>query len=255
MNRQLFFVAAGTLALAAPASADFTGLLVEDKTDAKAAAAGLFVCNVYAQFDNPDDQLHLVCAEDVPSLCPGGNLAASSAFYQHPMGGDTAPPQSAIDADPLARYDSFVTIGVKVDDGSDLTFLTPSSTAFDASSFSGSWFITPKDVHGVPVDGKVLIAQLTTTECPSTVTGTILIQWRPPGGSCGQAIAEFAHTCERGCPWDCQAVPDGNVGINDFLDLLGQWNQIGTPCDFGDGPPGVGVEDFLSLLAHWGLCP
>ncbi len=28
------------------------------------------------------------------------------------------------------------------------------------------------------------------------------------------------------CPWDCQAVPDGNVGINDFLALLGHWG----PC-------------------------
>ena len=57
------------------------------------------------------------------------------------------------------------------------------------------------------------------------------------------------------CSWDCQAVPDGNVGINDFLDLLGNWGRIGTPCDFGDGPAGVGIEDFLDLLAHWGPCP
>ena len=57
------------------------------------------------------------------------------------------------------------------------------------------------------------------------------------------------------CPWDCQAAPDGAVGINDFLDLLAQWTQVGSACDFGDGPPGVGVEDFLSLLANWGPCP
>ena len=57
------------------------------------------------------------------------------------------------------------------------------------------------------------------------------------------------------CPWDCQAEPDGNVGINDFLDLLGTWNQIDVPCDFIAGPPGIGVEDFLELLAHWGPCP
>ena len=56
------------------------------------------------------------------------------------------------------------------------------------------------------------------------------------------------------CPWDCQVVPDGNVGINDFLDLLGQWTQIGAACDFGEGPPGVGVEDFLALLGNWGPC-
>jgi len=57
------------------------------------------------------------------------------------------------------------------------------------------------------------------------------------------------------CPWDCQAVPNQDVGINDFLDLLGQWSQVGTSCDLGEGPDGVGVEDFLALLGHWGPCP
>ncbi|TDI53466.1 MAG: hypothetical protein E2O95_02890 [Acidobacteria bacterium] len=52
-------------------------------------------------------------------------------------------------------------------------------------------------------------------------------------------------------PWDCQTNPDGLVGINDFLDLLGQWAQLCTSCDFGVGAPGVGVEDFLALLGHW----
>jgi len=65
----------------------------------------------------------------------------------------------------------------------------------------------------------------------------------PPGGGGGS------------CLWDCQVVEDGNVGINDFLDLLGQWSQVGSLCDFNEGPPGVGVEDFLALLGHWGPCP
>jgi hypothetical protein len=55
------------------------------------------------------------------------------------------------------------------------------------------------------------------------------------------------------CPWDCQAVPDGEVGINDFLDLLGQWTLIDARCDFDGG--GVGINDFLDLLGHWGPCP
>ena len=55
------------------------------------------------------------------------------------------------------------------------------------------------------------------------------------------------------CPWDCQASPDGDVGINDFLDLLGQWTQVGTSCDFDGG--GVGINDFLDLLAAWGPNP
>ncbi len=53
------------------------------------------------------------------------------------------------------------------------------------------------------------------------------------------------------CPWDCEPIPSGAVGIEDFLALLGQWAQECTPCDFGLGPPGVGVEDFLGLLGRW----
>ncbi len=53
------------------------------------------------------------------------------------------------------------------------------------------------------------------------------------------------------CPWDC-ANDDGEVGINDFLALLGQWNTPGS-CDFDGG--GVGINDFLALLANWGPCP
>jgi len=55
------------------------------------------------------------------------------------------------------------------------------------------------------------------------------------------------------CPWDCGDSPDGNVGILDFLALLAEWNQVGTPCDF-DGR-GVGITDFLLLLSQWGPCP
>jgi len=54
------------------------------------------------------------------------------------------------------------------------------------------------------------------------------------------------------CPWDCEATPDKNVGINDFLGVLAQWGTTG-PCDFDGG--GVGITDFLGLLANWGPCP
>ena len=56
------------------------------------------------------------------------------------------------------------------------------------------------------------------------------------------------------CLWDCSGIKgDGEVSISDFLALLAQWGQVGTPCDFDGG--GVGVTDFLELLAHWGPCP
>ena len=57
-----------------------------------------------------------------------------------------------------------------------------------------------------------------------------------------------------GCPWDCEATPDGGVGINDFLQLLAQWGSKSGSCDFGEGEPGVGINEFLTLLSRWGPC-
>ena len=54
------------------------------------------------------------------------------------------------------------------------------------------------------------------------------------------------------CPWNCQEFMDESVGVQDFLELLYQWGQTDTSCDFDGG--GVGVTDFLALLAHWGPC-
>ena len=58
-----------------------------------------------------------------------------------------------------------------------------------------------------------------------------------------------------GCQWDCQATPDGQVNIPDFLAILAQWGQKGTSCDFGTGDAGVGVNEFLDFIAHFGPCP
>ena len=55
----------------------------------------------------------------------------------------------------------------------------------------------------------------------------------------------------NGCPWDC-ADGDGEVGIVDFLELLAQWDEVGSSCDFDGG--GVGIVDFLKLLGNWGPC-
>ena len=54
------------------------------------------------------------------------------------------------------------------------------------------------------------------------------------------------------CQWDCELVPDKNVGINDFLRVLADWGMP-SPCDFDGG--GVGINDFLKVLANWGPCP
>lgn len=64
---------------------------------------------------------------------------------------------------------------------------------------------------------------------------------------------EGAFLIDRGsnCPWDC-ADGNGTVDTVDFLALLAEWAQVGTPCDFDGG--GVSTVDFLALLAEWGDC-
>ncbi len=59
--------------------------------------------------------------------------------------------------------------------------------------------------------------------------------------------------CETpGCLWDCVG-GDGEIGIDEFLAVLGSWGEVGAPCDF-DGN-GVGINDFLKVLGLWGPCP
>ena len=67
-------------------------------------------------------------------------------------------------------------------------------------------------------------------------------------------VFDVALNCD--CPQDLDA--DGNVGVSDFLALLGAWG----PCppkgdctaDF-DGGGDVGATDLLVLLFNWGPCP
>jgi len=73
------------------------------------------------------------------------------------------------------------------------------------------------------------------------------------GDTAMSAMSRPAPAPESVCPWDCQPSPDGNVGIIDFLTLLGDWGTVGSSCDFVN--PGVGIEDFLQLLGAWGPCP
>jgi hypothetical protein len=55
------------------------------------------------------------------------------------------------------------------------------------------------------------------------------------------------------CPWD--ADESGDVGVTDFLQILGAWGwNPGHPADF-DLDGNVAVSDFLLLLSNWGSCP
>ncbi len=48
---------------------------------------------------------------------------------------------------------------------------------------------------------------------------------------------------------------DGEVGINDFLLVIGNWGpNPGHPADL-DGDGMVGISDFLLVIGNWGVCP
>ena len=60
------------------------------------------------------------------------------------------------------------------------------------------------------------------------------------------------------CPCPADLDGSGDVGVSDFLELLGAWGPCppkgDCPADF-DGSGDVGVSDFLELLGNWGPCP
>ncbi len=86
----------------------------------------------------------------------------------------------------------------------------------------------------------------------TTVTATLCMYRGNPPAELSVAVAGPAASMVT-CPWDCEPKPDGNVGINDFLELLAQWSTVDSSCDFDGG--GVGINDFLDLLGNWGSCP
>jgi hypothetical protein len=80
----------------------------------------------------------------------------------------------------------------------------------------------------------------------------------PVGTGVDMGAYENQHI--RDCPWDIASQeagppPDGEVGVNDFLRLNGDWGPCpGCGADF-DCNLAVDATDFLALSAHWGPCP
>ena len=163
------------LILAAPASAAFTGLSTESRPN----ALGIFVVGVYAEFDQPGDRLLAIVGTP---LSPLSISVIDGTFHQHVMGTDRAPVDALVAISPSLAYDTFVTIGVNLfdpegDDGGqpeDFTFMTPTWPGFGPSSLNtvaAGWLVIPGTRQGNPFDGdfeagdgRVLIAQLATTD-------------------------------------------------------------------------------------------
>jgi len=167
------------LSLTSMVSADFTGLSVEPVEDPAAAGAGLQAFDLFASFDGSSDRLLGVARVNL--------TASTGAFFQHPAGEDTAPTDLAILNDPIAAFDSFVTMSLAVDDGSDETGLTPDfdSAAFGNGVLSGDWFNSnPDNAQGTPDSNlRVRIARLTLQDAQQgdSISGNLSVGWQHDG--------------------------------------------------------------------------
>lgn len=189
------------LILTATASAGFTGIKVVQKVEAQ--AFGLFVCNVYATFDRPDDEMIAVAGSVHNPLII---FAKNGVFFQHPQGTLTAPFLQFLPGNPpTLAYDTFLTIGTKVDDvfsTLDNVSTTPGLlfTPSSLSTVSGAWFIIPSGPGngglGAPnANGQVLIGQFTVVKGTGAtgVAGTMLLQFTSNGVNGQQAYVGFDH--------------------------------------------------------------
>ncbi len=107
------------------------------------------------------------------------------------------------------------------------------NSAWETVSFFVSSFVTPTSQVRV---------RFSVCDCPNdSVTEAGIDEFSVETLACGP------------CPWDTDA--SGDVGITDFLSLLGAWGvNPGHPSDFnGDGT--VDIMDFMDVLSHWGPCP
>lgn len=149
----------------------------------------LFVTNVYVRFSEPDDRLLSIGFSNM--FTKNG-----SDFYQHLFGQATAPGSALVAAFPSLAFDTFVTIGVKINDGSDAT-----ATDFDyldiGNKISGGWFADPDSGQGDAINGTlkedgnywVLVAQLTIDDKPDNgVAGSMIVFWQEAPGKGEQQI-------------------------------------------------------------------
>ena len=190
------------LILSAPADAGFVGI----KTTQKENPFGLFVCNVYATFDRPGEDL-MIAVAGTPNNPLDIRVKGGGTFYQHPFGTDRAPLGALIGAFPSLAFDTFVSIGVKQVGPSpgnpgqpqDNLTLTPGWPGFGPGNLTfdnAGWAVTPNEPQADPFNpeffpgnGQVLLGQFSTLN-GTGIMGTMLLQFFSNGEST-QAIVTF----------------------------------------------------------------
>ena len=192
------------LPFADAASAEFVGIEVVQKDNECpppedcAFDCPNLTCNVYAVFDGTDPGDLVIAVAGIPEF-PLNISVINGKFYQHEFGEDRAPNCALIPAFPCLAFDTFVTIGVKCDDGTDATSLTPGWPGFTNDSLGGdnggedlAWFVTPNDQQGWPDEtGRVLIGQFSTRHGDGIMGTVFLSGFSGPEGDPFQEYLSF----------------------------------------------------------------
>ena len=208
------------LILTGSVQAGFVGIKVVGKPN----EFGLIVCNVYIEFDRPGEDIMQSVAgtANAPMLI---QVEGGGTFYNHPSAGNTAPLTTLVAFDPIAEFDTFVTIGVKmlnvpVADGGqgpagpgqneDEVVITPGFPGLDGTSIStttSGWAVSPTYPQSDPFnpdffagDGNVLIGQFATAN-GTGISGTMILRFVANGVPGSQNIVSFVHVPGPGALW------------------------------------------------------
>ncbi|MGF1565269.1 MAG: hypothetical protein ACFCUH_07865 [Flavobacteriales bacterium] len=223
----------GSCSFAQPSFTGLTWELVGNNT-----VPGFNTYRVYANFDNPGDELTAVYGINTNPLL----ITTSGTFYQNALTNafSTGVSPVIITADPLAAFDSWVTIGAENSVGNNLQNIGVPTAAFESGSAlsindanGGAWFVFPGDQPTASPDaqGRVLIAQLTTD---GIVDFTINLQYRATDGSNPQEVglnlvfpdAILGCTDPTACNFSSAATQDDGSCL--FLDACGNCGGTAT---------------------------
>jgi hypothetical protein len=243
---------AGTLIVCDPAAAEYQGITWSYVPN----YFGLWSVDVHAEFNDPGDRLLAVAGT---AAAPLSLDVLGGTFYQHPtFDGETAPNPDLFGLFPSLAFDTFVTIGMREDDGSDATQLTPYWPSVGEAGLAAeanlAWFVTPNDAQGMPDKyGRVPIGRFSTANgiAPRGLFAILAL-------SGGEPILIYTGFCGRFETVPCtegDVNSDNVVGVGDFLSMLGDWGPCPPKPEFcfadlnDDGV--VDIVDFLLLQANW----
>jgi MYXO-CTERM domain-containing protein len=202
----------GALICSGAADAAYLGVGLQSQT-VVASGAARTVYRLYAVFDNPNDylvggagseQLGPISFQSLNALGTG----PGSNFFNPAGGGQTAPDAEIIKKLPAAQWDTFVTVGLAIDNGTDGVGLSPGfpnitgnnwtqpnaawftegaqeqGRAGGPNGVTGTFFGSGQSPTGLLTGTGVLLAQLT-VNAGGNVAGTLAVVVDLAGGVAG----------------------------------------------------------------------